>query len=165
MKLGERRGRAVGIGLAIAVLAVGGCGGGKSTTPTALAISNLLVSFGVACTVGAQSGTVEVLSFNFVDPEGDVQGGTVENNKVPNVGPSVTLSGGVPSPGITISGTTSGTVTITECIHFGSATSIAEHVTLVDAAGHRSNDISTTVTKPSGAAEVITGGLKATLGR
>jgi hypothetical protein len=145
--------------LALGLTACGGGGGNGTTTPSTTAISNLSITFGGPCVVADQAGTVQVLKFSFVDPEGDVSGGLVSNTKNPDVGTPFTVSARVPSDGVTLSGTTSGTITVAECTHFGAVTLVTERVTLFDAAAHQSNELTITVGKPGGAPEVPQGGL------
>ena len=127
-------------------------GGGTHTDPNAPAITNLRVSFGSRCTFpGNLPGTVETLAFEYTDADGNLRGGTLENTTTAAVGGSATFTPSIPSAGIAISGTTSGTITATACLFFGSNSSVTEQVKVVDATGKASNVLSLEVPRPGGA--------------
>jgi hypothetical protein len=150
--------RTLGIPLVVVVLVSacgggGGGGGGSAVDPNAPVLSNLRVSFGPRCMLpGSLAGTIEALAFEFADADGNVRGGTVDNTTTGAGGGSITLSGGIPSPGVTITGpSTSGTVTITACLRFDGFSSVTETVTVTDASGKASNVLSLEVPRPGGA--------------
>ncbi|MGH7319310.1 MAG: hypothetical protein ACRELA_06750 [Candidatus Rokuibacteriota bacterium] len=130
-------------------------GGGSSPTaadPNTPVITNLRVSFGARCTLPSNlPGTIETLAFEYTDADGNVRGGTLENTASAAVGGSITLTPPIPSPGVTITGTTSGTVTVTGCLHFGSNASVTEQVKVIDASGKASNVLKLEVPRPAGA--------------
>ena len=147
----------VGI-LPVLVLATAcGKGGGGGSSPTAVdpnapVITNLRVSFGARCTLPSNvQGTVETLAFEYTDADGNVQGGTLENTTSAAAGGPMTFTLGIPSPGVAISGTTSGTITVTACLFFGSNSSVTEQVKVTDASGKASNVLSLEVPRPGGA--------------
>jgi hypothetical protein len=136
--------------LALSALAVAlaGCGSshhGGTTTPSTTPIINDL---GVAtapqgCTVQGFPGHPRTVTFNFTDTDGNETGGHVDLS-LSGGGPVSSLSSPVPSGFVSISGTTSGTITVSLCIAIvgGSATL---SVTLTDAAGNQSNTLSAAV--------------------
>jgi hypothetical protein len=129
-----------------------GGGGHAATDPNAPIITNLRASFGGGCTLpGGVHGTVETIAFEYADADGNVRGGTLESTGIAAVGGAITITGAIPSPGITISGTTSGTITVTICIFFGSNSKVTERVKVTDASGKTSNELSIEVAKPGGA--------------
>lgn len=131
----------------------GGGGGGTHTDPNTPIISDLRVSFGARCTLrSGLPGTIEVASVDFTDADGDVRGGTVEATGTAAVGGTVTVTGPIPSPGVSIGGSpTSGTITVTLCVHFGPNTSVTEQVRIADASGKVSNQLTSEVARPGGA--------------
>ncbi len=148
-KVGQRRGRGLVylFGPTVTTLALfASCGGhGGGTTPvTDPLISDLnLATSSQTCTAQGFPGHVRTVSFNYADPEGDVRGGHVDLGLVGANTPSLTVA--VPSNNATLSGTTSGAITISPvCIAVigGTATLTAS---LTDAAGHTSNTLSTGV--------------------
>jgi hypothetical protein len=135
----------------------GGGGGGSAsapatvTDPNAPVITNLRAAFGAGCTLPSQvRGTIENLSFDYVDANGDLRGGVVDNRTTATFGGPSTLSLPLPSPGVTLSGTTSGTITISACLFFGSNSSISEEVRVTDALGKGSNVLALEITRPAG---------------
>jgi hypothetical protein len=142
--------------MALAVTACGGGGGGgapAAVDPNAPVISNLRVSFGPRCMLPTVNlpGTIEVLAFEYTDADGDVRGGVVESTSFFAGGGTVALNAAVPSPGVTITGTTSGTITFAACLRFGNTPSVTEHMKLTDAAGRASNELTLEVPRPAGA--------------
>jgi hypothetical protein len=133
----------------------GGGGSPTSTDPNVPVISNLRASFGPRCTLpNNQGGTVEILAFEYADADGNVRGGTLENTTSGAVAGSITVTPPIPSPGIAISGTTSGTITITACLFFGGNDSVTEQVKITDASGKVSNQLALNVPRPNGAPEL-----------
>ncbi len=151
----------VGLGL-LPLLFLGvacGKGGGGSnasapatvTDPNAPVITNLRASFGAGCTLPTQvRGTIESLSFDYVDADGNLRGGVVDNRTTATLGGSGTFSLSLPSPGVTMSGTSSGTITISACLLFGSNSGISEEVRVTDASGKASNVLVLEITRPAG---------------
>jgi len=134
--------------------ACGESGGGRhaAADPNAPIITNLRVSFGGGCTLqGGVHGTVETIAFEYGDAAGNVRGGTLENTTSVAVGGAMTFTPAVPSPSVTISGTTSGTITVTACLFFGSNSSVTEQIKVTDASGKTSNVLTIEVAKPGGA--------------
>ena len=128
-----------------------GGGGGSSPTaadPTIPVIANLRAALSQPCTVTGISGTIKTLVFDYADADGDLRGGVVEFKATFNVGGSSTLTGAIPSGNVGITGTTSGTITVTSCVHFGSTTSLTQEVRVTDASGKVSNVLATTVQNP-----------------
>jgi hypothetical protein len=76
----------------------GGGGGNTSqpatvTNPNTPMITNLRVSFGAGCTLPNQNrGTIENLSFDYVDADGNLRGGVVDNRTTAAIGGSATFS-------------------------------------------------------------------------
>ena len=137
----------------------GGGGGGNAsqpatvTDPNAPMITNLRVSFGpgAGCTLPNQNrGTIENLSFDYVDADGNLRGGVVANRTTAALGGAASFSLPLPSPGVTMSGTRSGTITVTACLFFGSNSSISEEVRVTDTSGKGSNVLALEVTRPAG---------------
>ena len=91
---------------------------------------------------------IQGYSFDYIDANGDVRGGRVEVGG----GGTYGLTFPVPSARASITGTTSGKITVLECFVASGTVSASTFrtVTLVDAAGNRSNQLSGTV-----AAEMI----------
>jgi hypothetical protein len=140
------------------VLTAAGCGGGggspTSGGPGAPTIANLVATFlAQDCTTpGGQPGTVLSARLSYTDPDGDVQGGTINTrgsfNPSMSVGFQTFL---IPADTFSITGTTSGSIELRPCVRFGSDTTFTVDVTLIDAAGHASNALTATLSKPSGA--------------
>ncbi len=153
----SRMARCVGLVVVLAgITACGGNGdgGGSSpvaTDPNAPIITNLRASLGRRCTLpGNVAGTIEILAFEYTDADGNVRGGTVENTTSAPTAGSITFSPGIPSPGVTISGTTAGTITISACLRFGSLAAVTEQVKVIDASGKTSNVLTTELRNPGG---------------
>jgi hypothetical protein len=148
------------LGLLALLLVAAGCGksgggGGApavtATDPNAPAITNLRATFGPGCTLSDQrAGTIERLSFDYVDADGNLRGGVVDNRTSAPVGGSITVALALPSGGVTMTGTTSGTITITACLHFGSNSSISEEVRVTDTSGKVSNVLAAEIARPAG---------------
>ena len=138
------------------IIAACGGGGSDSTGPAnAPAIADLTVTFGAGCRLpSGLPGTTEVVSLSYTDSDGDVRGGIVSDVTTPNVGPPITLTAAIPSGSVTITGTTSGQITVTMCFRFGVVTSFTEAVVVFDAAGHPSNELTFRGTRPGGAPEL-----------
>ena len=106
----------------------GGGGGSPPTVtdPTVPVIANLRFTLGGPCTIGGTNtrGTEETLLVDYADADGNVRGGTMESRASAQVGGPITLQAAIPSPGVVISGTTSGTVVMEACLHFGSNASV-----------------------------------------
>ena len=64
----------------------------------------------------------------------------------------------IPSANGTISGTTAGTITLIGCVTFGSSSSATQVVTVTDASGRTSNQLSVTVGRPLGVPQLPTPG-------
>lgn len=153
-----RRARALArlgiIPLLFVVTACGKSGGGSpaAVDPNAPVISNLRASFGSRCTLrSGLPGTIETLAFDFTDADGNVRGGTLEDSTTPDGGSPIVLTSAIPAPGVAITGTTSGTITVTFCVHFGGTVRFAEQVKIIDASGKASNVLGVDLTSPAGA--------------
>jgi hypothetical protein len=137
----------------VAFVVMAGCGGGGSdnrtptTIPNAPVISNLAVaSSSQACTANGLSGRVRTVGFDYSDPDGNVSGGQVNLSVTSGSQTLATLAVGVPSSTVSVTGTTSGRVTVSNlCIAIVGASSATLNVTLTDALGNVSNQIATTV--------------------
>lgn len=149
-----------GLGLLSVLLSVAACGGGGggagspvTVDPNAPVITNLRANFGPRCTLPGVNlpGTIESLAFEYTDADGNVRGGTVENVVSAAQGDPITLTPVIPSPGLTTTGTTSGTITITGCLRYGGNSSVTEQVKVTDASGKASNMLTIEVPRPGGA--------------
>ena len=132
----------------------GGSGGGSptATDPNGPVIANLRVSFGSACTLpGDIPGLAEVLAFDYTDADGNLRGGTLNDRATAAVGGSIPFSAPIPSDTVTITGTTSGTIAAGFCTHFGDNSNLTEQVTVADASGKVSNQLTLNVPRPNGA--------------
>lgn len=132
-----------------------GGGGGSSPTaadPTVPVITNLRATLGQRCTIAGVNvpGTIEALVFDYTDADGNLRGGLVESMATFAFGGSMTLTGTIPSPGVAITGTTSGAITVTACLRFGSNASVTEQVRVTDASGKASNVLTIEVQNPGG---------------
>lgn len=131
-------------------------GGGSSPTaadPTIPVIANLRVSLGRPCTLagsGGAAGTVKTVAFDYADADGNLRGGVMELTGTASIGGTLTQTAAIPSAPVGITGTTSGTITVTSCLHFGSNSSITQQVRVADATGKASNALTATVPNPSG---------------
>lgn len=134
--------------LAVSALLLTGCGGGGNGGPTgasrAPVIANLVPLAGSGpCDPIPPGFSVVFLgySFDYADADGDVRGGHVE------VGGGATGTFPVPSTRVSITGTTSGKITVLECEIAKGAVTVSRfrRVTLVDAAGNRSNELAATL--------------------
>jgi len=121
------------------------------TDPNAPLITNLRASFGESCTLPNQNrGTIENLSFEYVDADGNLRGGVVDNRTTAALGGAATFSLPLPSPGVTMSGPSSGTIPISACLFFGSNSSVSEEVRVTDTSGKGSNVLALEITRPAG---------------
>ncbi len=143
----------------------GGGGGSASSAATATdanapVITNLRVSYGAGCTLSSiqARGTIEIVSFDYVDADGNLRGGVVNNRTTFPTQAPITFTGSLPSRGVTISGTTSGTVSITACLLFGGSAGISEEVQVTDVTGKVSNVLALEVSHPAGLPQVPRGG-------
>jgi hypothetical protein len=132
--------------------------GSEGTVETPLhvrpVISNLTITFPRPCTLeNGRSGTIELIRFNYRDPDGNVRGGRVEDS-IEFAGRSEVFVLSIPSRGVTITGTTSGVISLAFCLRFGDAEYFVETLRIVDRAGLRSNTLSKVVTKPPGLPQV-----------
>jgi hypothetical protein len=130
-----------------------GGGGGSSPTgsdPTIPTIANLRVALGQSCTISGTgiAGTAKSVAVDYADADGNLRGGTLELTLIADVGGTQPQTAAIPSGPVTISGTTSGTITVTSCLHFGSNSSITQQVRVADATGKVSNTLATKVTNP-----------------
>ena len=133
----------------------GGGGSPTATDPNIPVIANLRVSFGGRCALpGNIPGVIEVLAMDYTDADGNLRGGTLNDTATAAVGGSMPLSAPIPSDGVTITGTTSGTITATFCTHFGGNSSLTENVSVTDASGKASNQLALNVPRPNGAPEL-----------
>ena len=138
-----------------------GCSARSSSAPSAddvnLVIAGLSTSFpGSTCTrefpgTRGVQGTTLLMSFTFSAPQGNLTGGRVQLVQTYNVGDAETHTFAIPSDFLTISGTTIGTIRVGACPRYNDATVSMETLTLFDAAGHSSNSLTVSLTKPAGA--------------
>jgi hypothetical protein len=138
-----------------------GCAGSSSSAPSAggvnLVIGGLTTAFpGSTCTrefpgTRGATGTTLFLTFTYSAPQGNLTGGTVQLVQAYNTGDSETHTFAIPSEFLTISGTTTGTIRVGACPRYNDATVSMETLTLFDAAGHSSNALTVSLTKPAGA--------------
>jgi len=148
----------IGAVLGVCSVACGGSSSGPTAAPPNVsvpAISNLLATFSAGnCIRSADglTGRALVVTFNYTDTSGDTPGGRVQLSRVYNTGRSETHFFAVPSE-VTVTGTpTSGQIRIANaCPLYEDATSSTETLTLLDAGGLASNNLTTTVTRPAGA--------------
>lgn len=149
------------VGLTAVLLITTSCGGGggggaapTAPTPGPPTIANLVATFtGESCAPLIGLARIsERLTLDYTDPDGNVSGGQVQvtNAAIFNGAPA-NFTANVPSVPVTITGTTSGRITVSLCTRFEDRTSLTQTVVLVDQAGNRSNELSVTVTKPPGA--------------
>ena len=137
------------------------CSGSSSSAPSAndvnLVIGGLATAFpGSSCTrefpgTRGATGTTLSLTFTFSTNQGNLTGGRVQLVQSYNAGDSETHTFAIPSDFLTISGTTFGTIRVGACPRYNDATVSMESLTLFDAAGHSSNTLTVSVTKPAGA--------------
>ena len=142
-------------------VALDACGSGSTSSPTSSSpvpvISNFASAYlGTACTRVADglTGSLYSLTFDYTDSDGNVSGGHVQIMRAFNTGKLETFLDTVPSavaPVVTITGTTSGQIRMTDCPVFATATSYTRTITLFDASNNQSNALSSTVNKPAGA--------------
>jgi len=148
--MGDNVNRALFRQVALVVLAaiLAGCGSshhGGTTTPTDTpVISDLdVVTSAQGCTVQGLSGRARKITVNFADTDGNEGGGHLDF-VLSGGGPTQSVTLGVPSDSVTLSGTTSGTITSFLCIAVvgGSATL---SVALTDVAGNQSNTLAAAI--------------------
>jgi hypothetical protein len=127
-----------------------GGGGGSPTAadPTIPVIANLRGTLGQPCAVQGVPGTIKTLTLDYTDADGNLRGGVAQFRATFPFGGASTLTGPIPSRGVGITGTTSGTITLTSCLHFGDNASFTQEVMVTDASGKASNVLSTTVPNP-----------------
>jgi hypothetical protein len=122
-----------------------------------LVIGGLATAFpGSSCTrefpgTRGAAGTTLFLTFTYSAPLGNLTGGRVQLVQSYNTGDPDTHTFAIPSEFLTMSGTTSGTIRVGGCPRYNDATVSLETLTLIDAAGHSSNALTVSVTKPAGA--------------
>jgi len=147
------------------IVCVGGvslaCSGSSSSAPSPgdvnLVIGGLSTAFpGSDCTrefpgTRGAAGTTLLLTVTFSAPQGNLTGGRVQLLQSYNTGDAETHTFGIPSEFLTISGTTFGTIRVGACPRYNDATVSMESLTLFDAAGHSSNTLTVSITKPAGA--------------
>ena len=127
----------------------GGGGSPVASDPTIPVIANLRVALSRPCTIsGGANGTVKTVAVDYTDADGNLRGGVLELTGIADVGGTQTQTAGIPSAPVAISGTTSGTITVTSCLHFGSNSSLTQQVRVADATGKVSNALTTKVTNP-----------------
>ena len=127
----------------------GGGGGSASSDPNAPIIANLRVTFGNACLLApGTGGTIMVVAFDFADADGNVSGGVLEAQGTAPSGQVIPIQSAIPSRVVTISGTTSGTISIGICIRFGGNPSITLQGRITDASGKVSNTLTLAVANP-----------------
>jgi hypothetical protein len=123
-----------------------------SPTP---AIANLTAVFsGKSCTRAADhlTGSALVVTFDFTDGDGDLSGGKVVLYRVYNTGRSESHSSPIPAEVSLTGSATSGQIRIdNECPLYDNNQTSTETLTLYDAAGHQSNSLSASTTRPVGA--------------
>ncbi|MGH7268621.1 MAG: hypothetical protein ACREMB_27715 [Candidatus Rokuibacteriota bacterium] len=137
--MNARRSRAAVLLVALAAL-LAACSDGKSgpSGPDSPVISNLIaILLGGDCLGG---GEPQRLEFDYVDPNGDVSGGHVEVRLRSDDVTFETNNAGVPSSGVTITGTTAGRITLSLCID-SDAHDLEARVRLFDAADNASNEL------------------------
>jgi hypothetical protein len=148
-------GLARGMVIALVGLAVAGCDGDDGTSgggPGAPVIGNPNFTFGGACTTTAGAGTSTRLTMSFTDVEGNVAGGVATiATTFDQQATSIVVDVPIPSANATISGTTSGVITLIGCVTFGTASSITQEISVTDASGRTSNELSLTAQHPPGA--------------
>jgi hypothetical protein len=130
--------RVVGLALVLGLAAGcgGGGGGGSSVDPNAPVIANLRVALRGRCTLDTgQPGTIEVLTLDYADADGNMRGGVVENTSAAVAGGPFIFTLPIPSPAVAITGTTAGAISIGGCLHFGGNASVTEQVKVIDASG------------------------------
>jgi hypothetical protein len=150
--------RALIVGLVGMVAACGGNTTSPTVTPTTTsvpAISNLTANFATNTCIRAADGLAGqalVITFDFTDAAGDISGGRVQLSRLYNTGRFETHFFAVPLE-VTLSGaSTSGQIRISNaCPLYNDATSSTETLTLIDASGLASNNLSAPVTRPAGA--------------
>ena len=146
------------------VVCVGGagiaCSGSSSSAPSTdvnLVIGGLATAFpGSSCTrefpgTRGAAGTTLFLTFTYSAPQGNLTGGRVQLVQSYNTGEPETHTFAIPSEFLTMNGTTSGTIRVGACPRYNDATVSMETLTLFDAAGHSSNALTVSLTKPAGA--------------
>jgi len=137
------------------------CSGSSSSAPSAsdvnLVIGGLSTAFpGSSCTrefpgTRGVTGTTLFLTFTFSAPQGNLTGGRVQLLQTYNAGDADTHTFAIPSEFLTMNGTTSGTIRVGACPRYNDAAVSMETLTLFDAAGHSSNGLTVSLTKPAGA--------------
>jgi hypothetical protein len=147
------------------IVCIGGaelaCSGSSSSAPSGgeanLVIGGLATAFpGSSCTrefpgTRGAAGTTLFLTFTYSAPLANLTGGRVQLVQTYNAGDAETHTFAIPSEFLTMSGTISGTIRVGACPRYNDATVSVETLTLIDAAGHSSNALTVSVTKPAGA--------------
>jgi hypothetical protein len=156
----SRRCRLVRGSVSILAIVLAGCGSSHHSGTTTPSNSPVISDLGVAtspqgCSVQGFAGHPRTVTFTFMDTDGNETGGHVDL-VLSGGGPTQSLASPVPSGFVTISGTTSGTITVLLCIAVvgGSATLT---VSLTDAAGNTSNTLSAAVAGLRAAANAAVG--------
>ena len=128
-----------------------------STGDLNLVIGGLTTAFpGSTCTrdfpgTRGADGTTLFLSFTYSISQGNLTGGHVQLVRAYNTGDSETQTFAIPSDFLTMTGTGFGTIRVGACPRYNDATVSMETLTLFDAAGHSSNALTVSLTKPAGA--------------
>jgi hypothetical protein len=98
----------------------------------------------------ANGGRLFQQTFEFGDRNRDVVGGQLQSGGFFPNGVRGSFTETIPGPGVTITGTRAGTITDTICLRFGTNQVFTSVVSITDAAGNRSNEISVVVGRPAG---------------
>lgn len=131
-------------------------------TSNAFSISDLSSVFTSLndCPFASVTGSTRTESFAFNDPSGQVTTSAIVNfayRFLPDgVSDAVTIPIGGPWPDFVINvtqagGTFNGIITLILCARFGTETALRDTISLTNAAGHTSNSLTITITKPAGA--------------
>src|SRR5262245_44955279 len=129
------------IGLLPMLSLTAACGNGSSSVdPNAPVITNLRANLDVPCMLGDIPSSVPTFTLDYVDADGNVRGGMLGVTNVTNIGRRLDGAAPIPSPEVTISGTTLGTITATPArFCYGAGSSATVTVQVIDATAKSSN--------------------------
>ena len=104
------------------------------------------------CSLGSGSpGTSFTISFNYLDANGDVGANAMVSGTATFRPSNDEFAVTYPSTSLTITGTSSGTVSLTECIRFAKQNRVEFSLSLTDNAGFQSNTLFIPIDRPTGA--------------
>jgi hypothetical protein len=136
----RRRARVAAGGIWLLAAALAGCDKNGPTSPDSPVISNLSTALAGGCGRSQLAELAQRVEFDYADPNGDVRGGHVEVRARSQKADPETFNVTVPSDAASISGTTTGHITVSVCTGVIAFEGDRVRVRLFDAANNASNE-------------------------